>query len=60
MKPKDIDVVFKPWKEWHALTEDAKEGRRLLRLVLEAVEKKANIDVRQIEAFLGPMEMSQS
>lgn len=50
--PKDIDVVFKPWKEWHALTEDLKEARRLLRMVLEADGKGRRIDVGQIEGFL--------
>lgn len=51
-RPKDIDVVFKPWAEWHALTEDLKEAKRLLRLALEADDKGKRIDRGQIEGFL--------
>lgn len=51
-RPTAIDVVFKPWKEWHALTEDLKEARRLLRMVLEADGKNKIIDVGQIIWFL--------
>ena len=51
-KPKDIDVVFKPWKEWHALTEDLKEAKRLLRMVLEADGKGRILEVGQITRFL--------
>ena len=51
-RPKDIDVVFKPWKEWHALTEDLKEAKRLLNGVLTASEKGQPIDRGQIEGFL--------
>jgi hypothetical protein len=51
-KPKDIDVVFKPWTEWHALTEDLKEAKRLLRMALDADRRGERIDVCQIEGFL--------
>jgi hypothetical protein len=51
-KPKDIDVVFKPWAEWHALTEDLKEAKRLLQMVLNAAEEDRQIDTGQIEGFL--------
>ena len=47
-KPKDIDIVFKPWAEWHALTEDLKEAKRLLRYTLE----HERIDRGQIQQFL--------
>lgn len=50
--PKDIDVVFKPWKEWHAITEDLKEARRLLRMVLECDGRNKILDVGQIIGFL--------
>ena len=52
-RPKDIDVVFKPWTEWHALTEDLKEAKRLLRMALAAQAKGQSIDVGQIEGFLN-------
>lgn len=50
--PKDIDVVFKPWKEWHALEEDVKEAKRLLRMVIVAEAKGDRPDVGQINLFL--------
>lgn len=51
-RPKDINVVFKPWAEWHALVEGTKEAKRLLRMTLEADRKGESIDRRQIEGFL--------
>ena len=54
-RPKDIDIVFKPWIEWHRLTEDLKEARRLLKMVLESNGRSKIIDVGQIIGFLdGP------
>jgi len=50
--PKDVDIVFKPWKEWHALTEDLKEARRLLNMVLESNGRDRIIDIGQIIGFL--------
>ena len=49
---KDIDIVFKPWAEWHRLTEDLKEARRLLKMVLESDGRSKIIDVGQIIGFL--------
>lgn len=50
--PKDVDVVFKPWQEFHSLMEDRKEAVRLLRMALAAAEKNKPLDQGQIRQFL--------